>query len=241
MKKELVLLLIITFVLNENLQAQVNKYAFGDSIFVWASSLNLRESANAEAKIVAKVTYGTALVIVDEEIGKVAYRYKALEATTTEDGVKTKPYYIDGFWVKVNYNGTLGYVFDGYLSKIKTKALSADKLGFIEVWAKQVLKLTPKKYIDKENDNVWTDYVGKLDIIRIRVGHDSKTAFNQVKFKNISFEEASMIGLRIFEGSYLMESNSDQVVFKSKNDNGDCEIRITKKEAWIVITLSCSC
>lgn len=237
----MVALLMLSLVLSFKLEAQVKKYAFGDSIFVWASSLNLRESPAPNAKIVGRVAYGSTVVIVDEEIGKVAYRYQAITPKTAENRAKYESYNLNGFWVKVKFDGTVGYVFDGYLSKVKTKSSGSDKFGLLESWAKHDLKLSPKKLINKKTESVWTEYSGKQDLIRVRIGADAKTAFREVKVKNISFEEGCMLGFRLFEGSYLMESGVDKIVFKSLDDNGDCDIRITKKGAWVLIALTCSC
>ncbi len=266
MKNIFVTLLILTFALNFNLQAQVKKYASGDSNFVWASSLNIRESPSPGAKIVGKVAYGSVVVIVDDEIGQVSDRYAAVQEIITTDTnhyvleerrvdenttistpkyhiiKEVKPaFFIHGFWVKVNFDGTVGYVFDGYLSKIKTKSIGNDKFGLLESWAKHDLKLSPEKLIDKKTESAWTEYSATPDLMRIRIGHDAKTAFRQVKLKNVSFEEGCMLGFQLFEGNYLMESDINKMVFKSKDDNGDCEIWVTKKESWIVITLTCSC
>jgi len=241
MRNKFAVLLILKLGLGFNLQAQVGKYAIGDSIFVWASSLNMREGPSPKAKIVGKANYGSVVVIVDDTIGKVAYRYKALEKTSLQGGEKSKDFYLNGYWVKVNFDGTAGYVFDGYLSKIKTKSSGSDKFGLLESWAKKDLKLRPKKFVDKERGCAWTEYVGKPDLIRVRFGHTEKTAFREVKLKNISFEEGCMLGFHLFEGSYLMDSGTDKVVFKSLDENGDCEIWVTRKGSWIVIHLTCSC
>jgi len=241
MRNIFVLLFILTFGLSFNLQAQVKKHAFGDSLFVWASSLNMRESPSPDAKVVGKVAYGSAVVIVDDEIGKVAYNYKAVDAWTSDYGEKFAPFYLDGFWVKVNFDGTVGYVFDGYLSKVKTKSIGSDKFGLLESWAKHDLKLSSEKLMDEKTESAWTEYSRKPDLIRIRIGHDAKTSFRQVKFKNVSFEEGCMLGIQLFDGIYLMESGINKMFFKSADDNGDCDIRITKKGLWVIITLSCSC
>lgn len=239
MTNKVAFLWILCFVLSLTLQAQAKKYAFGDSIYVWASSLNMRESPSQKAKIVGKVPYGSAVVIGDLEMRKTPYKYKALEASTLEGTNKTKPFYLNGFWVKVEYDSTLGYIFDGYLSKLKPKPAGTDKFELLKTWAKRDLKLKPEKL--KESESEWTEYIGKPDLIRVSIGHDSKTSFREVKLKNTSFEEACMLGISIFHGSYLMEAAENKVVFKSTDDNGDCEIWITKKGSWVVISLSCSC
>ncbi len=102
MHNRIIKTLLLIFALNVSIQAQVKKYDFGDSIFVWASNLKMREGPSPDAKIVGKVAYGSAVVIVDDEIGKVAYKYKAVEKQKKLILDKTT-FYLKGEWVKANY------------------------------------------------------------------------------------------------------------------------------------------
>lgn len=239
MKNTVPFILSLLFLLPSDLQAQVKKYVFGDSIFVWASSLNMRERPSPDAKVIGKVPYGSAVVVVDDSIGKVAYKFKAVAEDTLENGERSKPFYLHGFWVKVNFDGTVGYVFDGYLSKVKTMTFKKDWFEALEVWAKDVLKLRPRKY--EKGDDAWTEYLGKSDNIRVRIGHSEKFGFREIKLKMSTLEEGCMLGIRLFEGSYLISTSTGRVVFKSKDENGDCEVWITKEGEWIEVSLICSC
>jgi hypothetical protein len=60
MKKVVQFILGLILIHPFNIQAQF-RYGFGDSLFVWAATLNLREDADAEAFIKEKIPYGTAV------------------------------------------------------------------------------------------------------------------------------------------------------------------------------------
>ena len=241
MRRSFLFMLFFWAVLGFKLEAQRPKFAAGDTLFVWASSLNLRELPGPEAKILGQLPYGSSVQILENELAPIACLDKALEPFTLEDGKKSKPFYVKGYWAKVSFEGKTGYVFDGYLSKLKSIGHGADKFGLLEQWARKSLKLKPQKVIDRTDESTWEEYRGRPDWVRVRIGHTSKSAFRQVRIKNGDFDEACMLGLKIFEASYLIEFGPERVVFKSKDDNGDCEITISKQGLWVVINLECTC
>lgn len=241
MLRKHVSLLIFCAFLSFPLEAQHDKYGVGDLVFVWASSLNLREIPSPEGKIIEKVPYGAQVIMVADELTPIACVDKALEPVSIENQRKSKPFYIKGYWAKVNFEGTIGYVFDGYLSKIRPIKRGEDKFALLEHWATHFLKLSPQKMQDPANESAWTEYRGKADQIRVQVGYESKAAIRKVWIKNISFDEACMLGIKLFDAHYLLELKEGKAVFKSYDANGDCEITILKQGAWMVLLLECTC
>jgi hypothetical protein len=196
MSNKVVALLMLSLALSFKLEAQVNKYAFGDSIFVWASSLNLRESPNPNAKILGRVAYGSTVVIVDDEIGKVAIKHQAITPKTAENGAKYESFYLNGFWVKVNFNGTVGYVFDGYLSKIFPVTNFKPEQNDMESWIRNSFHLQGNEYVEElvrgteyisDSKNI-KGFIGKFDMIKV----------SSISFNEISFEEGVMIAIQLF-------------------------------------------
>lgn len=104
-------ILIVLFVVVNICSAQQKNKDF----FVWAKNgLSLRSSASTDAKKVETIPYG-------ERVKFLSYD-KNYYTVTEFKGFD----YSDG-WVKVNYNNTEGYVFNGYLSPITPPELNTDK------------------------------------------------------------------------------------------------------------------
>ena len=102
MKKLLLLLLLVPMV------------SFGQmDYYVWAKGgLNVREAAEAKAKKVSTLSYGTFVSIESRTAIKLT-----INDTDKRTGVNTQ---IEGEWVKiVSENNIAGYVFDGYLVSFK--------------------------------------------------------------------------------------------------------------------------
>ncbi len=87
------------------LVSQSINYAINDTMYVYAfNGLNIREQQNMNAKVIKKIEFGQKVQIL--EIPENAYD-NAIEIEN-----------IKGNWLLVKYNNTIGYAFDGYLSKL---------------------------------------------------------------------------------------------------------------------------
>ena len=85
--------------------------------------LNVREAPEAKAKKVSTLSYGTFVLIESRTAIKLT-----INDTDKRTGVNKQ---IEGEWVEiVSENNIAGYVFDGFLTKVKTD--SFDYLKFIE-------------------------------------------------------------------------------------------------------------
>lgn len=220
-------------------QAQTERYHSGDSIFVWASSLNMRETPDSKSPVKKKIPYGSVVLIMGDSIGKVAYKHLAIPSRVMSDGNKSRPFYLSGFWVKVSCEGVIGYVFDGYLSKIPTFSKYNGKMEDLKNWAKKDLELTAYPY--KKGDNAWITYSSKTSTFEVKIGHNEKSAFREISLLDISIQEALMLGIQIFEADYLVVIDKGRYEFKSLIAEGDCDIFISNVKGKIRILLSCHC
>lgn len=83
------------------------RYAANDALYVLATSgLNLRDKADANGTKITNVPYGSTVKVLAEDLGKTAYSVEEI-----------KGFKIEGYWVKVDFGGKIGYLFDGFLSK----------------------------------------------------------------------------------------------------------------------------
>lgn len=108
MKPQFFKSILISFLLVSSqmkLVSQSINYAINDTMFVYAfNGLNIREQQNMKAKVIEKIEFGQKVQIL--EIPENAYD-NAIEIEN-----------ITGNWLLVKYNNTIGYAFDGYLSKL---------------------------------------------------------------------------------------------------------------------------
>ncbi len=239
MKNAQIPLLFLIFLHLPAVQAQTKHYNSGDSIFVWASSLNMRETPDPKSPVKKKIPYGSVVLIIGDSIEEVAYKHLAIPSRIMSDENKSRPFYLSGFWVKVSYQGVIGYVFDGYLSKMPTFSNYNGKMEDLKNWAITDLKLTAYPY--KKGDNAWITYSSQTSGVEVKIGHNEKSAFREIRLPDISMQEALMLAIQIFEADYLVVVDKGRYEFKSLIAEGDCDIFITNEKGKILISLSCHC
>lgn len=108
-----------------------HNYATGDTLYVWAMpELNLRSAPSPVAPLVGKLSYGARVTVTSPPDSLFIYAFSVemfkLD-TSAQAGWRGfwgggQPAYnsidMNGHWVKVNWKGLNGYVFDGYLSRL---------------------------------------------------------------------------------------------------------------------------
>jgi len=104
-------------------------YASGDKLYNWASFLNLRSEPHQDAKILAMVPRGSVLRVAVEQVDARAFSTTLIPDYTPADDpyVSKRGEKLIGNWVKVEYEGFVGFVFDGYLSKLYPMKRSSKK------------------------------------------------------------------------------------------------------------------
>ncbi len=102
----------------------IDYYSPGDSLWVWAKGgLNIRATPNDTAKVIGRVTNGSLVIVLEDQDHNYPYTIEVIKRSA-KTGDNEKGYHpnfkLNGYWAKIKYNGTIGYVFDGYLSKLPT-------------------------------------------------------------------------------------------------------------------------
>ncbi len=128
---------LVFFMVSSTHTDAINNYKLGDTLFVWAKNgLNIRKEPDANSPVVAKLSFGSQVLIIDEALQTTPYlleiskikeldEYHQDKESISERRKSKKKLVFSGFWVKIRTNNTEGYVFDAYLSSLKT--LSNDK------------------------------------------------------------------------------------------------------------------
>lgn len=157
----------------------------GDKLNVWLlDGIQVKESPAEKSKTLATLTYGSSVTVIKERTHK-----KELTVDFKSDAFKA-PYKLKGKWIKVNFNGKAGYVFDGYLSGMPV--LHKDKQGNFEQeedYLKRnygVLKI--EKSVPKKDTEKKITYYKNGNVL-----HQSSAdgCFDvELDFKNITLNEA---------------------------------------------------
>ncbi|KAA3622892.1 MAG: SH3 domain-containing protein [Bacteroidetes bacterium] len=113
-----------------NLKAQGNELRY-----VWAKSgLIIRDAPSIEGKRVGKLAYGDSIRLV-KVTGK-SYSVKMMETNKSFEEYHHKEFRLRGNWVQINWQGQVGFIFDGYLSKFPAlRFRNQYDLESIENWA----------------------------------------------------------------------------------------------------------
>ncbi len=102
----------------------IDYYVAGDTLWVWAmSGLNIREMPNDSAKVLGVAKNGGQVVCLENQARNWPYEILEIEASVEaihNTEINHPSFELQGYWAKIKYNGTIGYVFDAYLSKLPT-------------------------------------------------------------------------------------------------------------------------
>jgi hypothetical protein len=101
-KKYLFVTLISFLVLPATPFSQVNPNQDNDVYIFAQPGLKLRDYPRQEMKKKTVIPYGTRIRVISRDVNNLPF---------LSEGIR-------GNWIKVNYNDTVGYVFDGFLSRV---------------------------------------------------------------------------------------------------------------------------
>lgn len=190
-KKVLSILLLFSFV---HSTYAIKHYKVSDTLYVWAKNgLFLRSEPSATSEKLTKLEYGAELIIVEQVLKKVAFSVEEF-----------KGYKIKGYWVEVSVNNQIGYVFDGYLSKLKPlRKDNRISQGWedIETYANRefkVLKSWSKNLVNTMDTKIDSFSVRYKNGNRYTAEIGSYASGTTVYFKHLSFEEAYLFAYAYF-------------------------------------------
>ena len=200
----------------------INSYQIGDTLFNWAKSgLNLREEMKLDSERKLKIKYGE-IVIVLQSKDELYPENEKLTSVYEIWGKKQKNVEYYGKWVKVNYKGTIGYVFDGFLSRLKPP-----NEGKKELYLNDPVKSGLKEYLKEEIGIV--KYSKKLP--ESNVGTE-KIMYNYGIYLN-NYTDESTSGFRLiipettFEEAFQLIYNLNDVIITSiEQEKERCKINL---------------
>jgi len=242
-----------------------------DSLYVWAiSGLNMRTTPDLKGEKIMIIPYGEKIKIENKKgdlpAMKVLFRKgrkvqegegEIYDRHTGETMKKIPDFFIEGHWVKINYRGIEGYLFDGYLSSLPTLEGKIDTLvngkkhlrlkeNFHE-WAKRnygefrTLKIKNKKY--ESGENIKTYMNGIIEYLSWSKGSEST-----IIIPNISLNE----GFLLFNLQYNLENSfndeyNEPLIIRGKDNrsisfsDNFCSILFKVANHTFIIESFCSC
>ena len=183
----------------------INEYHTGQQLNVLAiSGMNLRDAP--KGNVLQKIPYGS--------------RIKTLQAKST-----TNPETIEGIqgnWVKVEYNGATGFVFDGFLSTLPAPELNSESLyKYASVNFRSISTRLPVAFLyygDGMEEKTTQIFSNSRDTI-VYLSESYHEGFKEtVSIPNISMEEAYLIIRACFSKLYA-ETLSDLTNGDFPSDN----------------------
>ena len=224
--------------------------------YVWATTLRLREKPTFDSKVITGVPYGASVKVYEQPENKKT-SVKVLEGdrspkpssirkqigdhTTFYYGkVKKKAskpsFYMEDTWVKVKYKNFVGYLFNGYLSRLnpfKTcKDCSIKPEDFIQT------------LIDLDTDKIKLDSVayngnGSVSFASFNKGNivyskDEIADIESIKFKGFTYNEVVLVALKIYEADRFEGKSSDGLLFKKEQSLE--KVKIVKQGDFIVVS-----
>ncbi len=244
------LLFFILLLISQNLIGA--NYQKGDSLYVWADSgLKIRSEPSLKGEKMNLIPYGEKVKIIQENLRTIPLKVNELKLKSTNG--KVEVFDIEGFWVKVDWNGEEGYVFDGYLSKIET--LSIDSLTKATERLMDYLHRISflRRHVKERLPN--SDYI--RDSLHFSNGMNifnaSSTGWGTQEFviPDCTITEGYLIANKLFElkhygksdlteGNYLFNFSKQELLFKW-HYGGTEEYSIKKIKNKVIITMHGNC
>lgn len=216
--------IVLFFLVFPNLLLSIDSYMLGDSLIIIAESgLNIRSIPNVTGDIVGVVGYKEQVVVLENKISNFNFNPKndsILLFDEIEDKYfnrKSKKYWLKGRWVKIDYKGIKGYVFDGFLSN--NWDFSNVSNGYIEGIGSYINRSS--KLIKHEEKNFTEPYEAKKVKMIYQSGniivneYDDKAGGSSYYLNNCSEED-----IMIYYSYYI-----------EKGQSGDSTLRLSKSDS----------
>ncbi len=183
-------------------------YKKGNRLNVLATSLNMRAKPSIKSKKIGRVPYGARATVL-----------KKMKNTFKSEGIK-------GHWVKVKYDKRIGYIFDGYLTRLPAPPKNCKSLKHYADSKLGKVGKEHKKVKDQLNYSSWQNYKYNAKIEFERWWSEDVEGHSTILIlKNITLEEAFLIGRLCLFDPYANKNQLTQFREKpfSKNSEGNIE------------------
>ena len=205
--------LVLTFFTTTQFFA-ISNYKKGDVLYNWKNTIvNIRQNPDIKSEIITTIFCGDRCIVVDESLKTYKFSVQEIAPVIKYDSLNEaqnfRGFTIKGYWVKVkNKSGEIGYIFDGYLSKINPNFELTETYFDLNF---QRIRSINKKYPNSISDNAYSRerfYKNGSYIIENGSDYDGHSHFF---IPNCSLEEGYFL---------VLKSRSDLLeLYKSSGDD----------------------
>jgi hypothetical protein len=184
-----------------------DSYKPGDKLYVYSrEGLSLREQADPKGKLISVVTFGAEVVVQPDTKARVSYTSS----------------YIPGAWVKVKYGNTSGYMFNGFLSRLKAMPLTTPEKSSEDFSNYLIKELKLIKETKTSPDKIYVEF-NRLDLgngvtHEYRLYEGGTTTLTSFPAKNFTMQEVFLLS-RIAYPEFFTQKNCDY-----KPDHVECSL-----------------
>ena len=207
-------------------------YSQGDLLFNWASYLNLRDEPHQDAKILAMIPRGSVVTVAPEQIESREFSITLVpDYTPAEDPYKIfRGEKLKGNWVKVEYEGLVGFVFDGYLSHL-LPIKRDDKKSPGEVFRKYLIQNYKGSVLGRSESGEFYDerVITPDDKLTYTHFYSYDCEVFELNMGGVALQEALMIMTKLFQVDGVSEREEGKYYLINKDDP-ECQLIVEKTE-----------
>lgn len=215
-------------------------YSPDEELYVWASNLRLRKQPNLNSKVITRIPYGTKVKVLERtpsrkdkvnvqflDTAPQFYDNKSFQAKRqignhTTYSIRPKKgkivfprLFADGHWLKIEFGGKKGFVFDAYLSRLPALSPCEECPDRVDVFLNDLVHLPDNQYNFDPKDNNSSNY----NTISLNQGSIvySKHLFKKNKvlsFRDLSFGEVLLVAKNIFGAVFYLGNEEGNMIFR---------------------------
>lgn len=210
----------------------------GQQIFNWASFLNLRAEPHPDATVLALLPFGTVLTVADDQPLSLPFHselipdYRPFE----DENVLYPGKSVEGNWLHVTYEGFDGYVFDGYLSTLRSYRKKFNEQNW-EVLENFISKKYPGSFSEFDPEENIDRIVTQDESAEYRFSQDDYSATHELFLKDVSLDEVLMLCTKLFHIQGIKSISKTEVGLFIENDF-NCTLTVNKEDQGSRIVLS---
>lgn len=215
------ILFIVLLLLNPGDTFSISNYNAGDTLYVWApKGIMLREEKSDYSNKILAIKYGEKVIVQESrEIFDIPVS-SILEIDLDKNNrIDEIDFCLTGLWVKIRYGNSIGYVFDGFLSKLTPINISE---SFVEYADRNFVKLKVFKYFKEGHQMQYHVIYDNGIMINMESNINNSNGGLNTYLLPLSVEEAYLI----FYARHYSESTEYSSFKKNTSKNYEFEFEL---------------
>ena len=198
----------------------------GDKLYVYTrDGLSLREQADPKGKLIAVIAYGDDVIVQPDSKARISY--------TNSN--------ISGAWVKVKHGNSTGYMFNGFLSRLKAMPITTPEKSSDDFRNYLIKSFNVVKEAKTSPDKIYVEF-NKLDlgngvIHEFRLYEGGTSTLTSFPTKGFTMQEVFLLS-RIAYPQFFTQKNCDYKADHIECSLDDMSILEIKREGNFIVLMS---